>query len=129
MPREFTRRDRVADAIQRELAEIIRRELRDPRLNMTNVTGVDVSRDLAIAKVYVNFIEALDEKEQSTRVQVLSRAAGFLRSQLTSRMRLRATPKLSFFYDATGDRGRHLSALIDYAVAKDKRQADSEEEE
>lgn len=129
MPREFTRRDRVADAIQRELAEIIRRELRDPRLNMTNVTGVDVSRDLAIAKVYVNFIEALDEKEQSARVEVLSRAAGFLRSQLTSRMRLRATPKLSFFYDATGDRGRHLSALIDYAVAKDKRQAGSEEEE
>lgn len=128
MPREFTRRDRVADAIQRELAEIIRRELRDPRLSMTNVTGVDVNRDLAVAKVYVNFIEAVDEKEQSARVEVLTKAAGFLRRQLTSRMRLRAIPKLSFFYDATGDRGRHLSALIDYAVASDQRQAGSEEE-
>lgn len=119
----------MADAIQRELAEIIRAELRDPRLGMTNVTGVDVSRDIAVAKVYVNFIETLDEQEQSARVEVLTRAAGFLRSQLTRRMRLRSVPKLSFFYDATGDRGRHLSALIDYAVARDKRQAGSEEED
>ena len=96
----------MADAIQRELAEIIRAELRDPRLGMTNVTGVDVSRDIAVAKVYVNFIETLDEQEQSARVEVLTRAAGFLRSQLTRRMRLRSVPKLSFFYDATGDRGR-----------------------
>ncbi|MBL4568807.1 MAG: 30S ribosome-binding factor RbfA, partial [Flavobacteriaceae bacterium] len=102
MPREFKRSDRVADAVQRELADLIRSEIRDPRLAMINVTGVDVTRDLAEAKVFVNFIEQLDDKEHDERTAVLNKAAGFIRSQLMRRMRLRATPKLTFFYDATG---------------------------
>ena len=129
MPREFKRSDRVADAVQRELADLIRREIRDPRLAMINVTGVDVTRDLAEAKVFVNFIEPLDDKEHDERTAVLNKAAGFIRSQLMRRMRLRATPKLKFFYDATGDRGRHLSALIDYAVAQDQHSTKNEEGE
>jgi ribosome-binding factor A len=129
VPREFKRSDRVADAVQRELADLIRREIRDPRLAMINVTGVDVSRDLAEAKVFVNFIEPLDDKEHDERTVVLNKASGFIRSQLMRRMRLRATPKLNFFYDATGDRGRHLSALIDYAVAQDQQTTKHEEDE
>lgn len=129
MPREFKRSDRVADAVQRELADLIRREIRDPRLAMINVTGVDVTRDLAAAKVFVNFIEDLDDKEHVERTAVLNKAAGFIRSQLMHRMRLRITPKLTFLYDATGDRGRHLSALIDYAVAQDQRPDEQEEDE
>ncbi len=129
MPREFKRSDRVADAVQRELADLIRREIRDPRLAMINVTGVDVTRDLASAKVFINFIEALSDQEHTERTAVLNKAAGFIRSQLMHRMRLRVTPKLTFLYDATGDRGRHLSALIDYAVAQDKRPEESDEEE
>ena len=123
MPREFSRSERVADAVQRELAELVRQEIRDPRLAMINITGVDVSRDLAVAKVFVNFIEKLDDEEHTKRLAVLNKAAGFLRSQLMKRMRLRATPQLKFFYDNTGDRGRHLSALIDYAVAQDNHSA------
>ena len=129
MPREFKRSDRVADAVQRELADLIRREIRDPRLAMINVTGVDVTRDLAEAKVFVNFIEQLDDKEHDERTAVLNKAAGFIRSQLMRRMRLRATPKLKFFYDATGDRGRRLSALIDYAVAQDQQSTKNKEGE
>ena len=128
MPREFSRSDRVADAVQRELADMIRQELRDPRLSMINVTGVDVSRDITAAKVFVNFIEELDDDEHTLRIAVLNKAAGFLRSLLMRRMRLRVTPRLTFFYDDTGDRGRHLSALIDYAVAQDH-QSDSTEED
>ncbi|PCH50818.1 MAG: ribosome-binding factor A [Cellvibrionales bacterium] len=129
MPREFKRSDRVADAVQRELADLIRSEIRDPRLAMINVTGVDVTRDLAEAKVFVNFIEQLDDKEHDERTAVLNKAAGFIRSQLMRRMRLRATPKLTFFYDATGERGRKLSALIDYAVAQDQHSTKNEEGE
>ncbi|MBV1931659.1 MAG: 30S ribosome-binding factor RbfA [Porticoccaceae bacterium] len=129
MPREFKRSDRVADAVQRELADLIRREIRDPRLAMINVTGVDVTRDLAAAKVFVNFIEDLDDKEHVERTAVLNKAAGFIRSQLMHRMRLRVTPKLTFLYDATGDRGRQLSALIDYAVAQDQRPDEQKEDE
>ncbi|RLA45444.1 MAG: 30S ribosome-binding factor RbfA [Gammaproteobacteria bacterium] len=128
MPREFSRSDRVADAVQRELADMIRQELRDPRLSMINVTGVDVSRDITAAKVFVNFIEELDDDEHTLRIAVLNKAAGFLRSLLMRRMRLRVTPRLTFFYDDTGDRGRHLSALIDYAVAQDH-QSDAEGED
>ena len=129
MPREFKRSDRVADAVQRELADLIRSEIRDPRLAMINVTGVDVTRDLAEAKVFVNFIEQLDDKEHDERTAVLNKAAGFIRSKLMRRMRLRATPKLTFFYDATGERGRKLSALIDYAVAQDQHSTKNEEGE
>jgi ribosome-binding factor A len=119
MPREFKRSDRVADALQRELASLIREEVRDPRLAMINVTGTDVSRDISFAKVYVNFIAPLDEREQVERLALLNKAAGFIRSRLMKRMRLRVTPRLNFCYDDTGQRGRHLSALIEYAVAQD----------
>ena len=128
MPREFSRKDRLAEAVQRELAELIRHEVRDPRLALINVTGVEVSRDFSSAKVFVNFIEPLEEQEHRERIAVLNKASGFLRSQLMHRVRLRITPKLTFFYDDSGDRGRHLSALIDSAVAKDHSASEEQED-
>ncbi|WP_461517800.1 30S ribosome-binding factor RbfA [Porticoccus sp.] len=120
MPREFTRNDRVADALQRELAQLIRDEVRDPRLGLVNITAVEVVRDLSSAKVFVNLVGA-DSAEQSEKAaELLNGAAGFLRTHLAKRMQLRITPRLRFIYDLSGKRGQELSALIEYAVNRDK---------
>lgn len=133
MPREFGRSERVADAVQRELADLIRQEIRDPRLALVNITDVEVSRDLAVAKVYVNFIKPIADPVQAdsdinTRVAVLNKAGGFLRSQLARRVHLRVTPRLTFVYDNTGDKGQHLAALIERAVARDQTSSTNREE-
>ena len=120
MPRDFNRADRVADAIQRELAELLRSEIRDPRLEMVNITAVEVSRDMSAARVYVNFIIAKDEREKDEAIDALNKAAGFLRTRLARLIRLRVVPGLRFFYDGSGERGRRLSALIDDAVSQDR---------
>lgn len=122
MPKEYSRTQRIADMIQRELSELIRNEMRDPRVSLTSITGVEVSRDLAHAKVYVNFIAP--EKEASDHqqaVKVLNGAAGFLRSRLARTVELRTTPALRFIYDATSEQGQKVSALIDYALQRDQR--------
>ena len=105
MPREFTRAERVSDAVQQELAVLIRDEVRDPRVGMVSVTDVDVSRDLAYAKIHDQAVRALNG------------AAGYLRKLLAASIKLRVTPKLTFIYDESGRRGQHLSALIDYAMS------------
>jgi ribosome-binding factor A len=120
MPREFTRNDRVADALQRELAELIRDEVRDPRLGLVNITAVEVSRDLSSAKVFVNLVGAESAEQSEAAAELLNGAAGFLRSQVAKRMQLRITPRLRFIYDLSGKRGQELSALIEYAVNTDK---------
>jgi len=120
VPREFTRAERVADALQRELAVLIREEMGDPRVNFVNITAVDVSRDLAAAKVHVNYVQAREKAERLAGVKVLNGAAGFLRTKLAKRMQLRIIPSLTFIYDDSGRRGQELSALIDTALAADK---------
>ena len=124
MPREFSRSERVADALQRELAQLIRTEVNDPRVDMVNVTGVDVNRDLAVAKVYVSFIDDREDKAIADAVAALNGAAGYLRSQLASRMSMRSVPSLKFFYDRTAKTGQYLSALIDQAIASDTASGD-----
>jgi len=119
MPREFTRNDRVSDALQRELAELIRDEVRDPRLTMVNILAVEVNRDLSNAKVYVSFVGTDSEDESKEAAGVLNGAAGFLRSLLAKRMQMRTTPRLHFIYDPSSKRGQDLSALIDSAVSTD----------
>lgn len=120
MPREFTRKDRVSDALQRELAELIRDEIRDPRLAMVNITAVEVNRDLANAKVYVTYVGSFSEEESLQATEVLNGAAGFLRTRVARQMQLRITPHLRFIYDHSGKRGQDLSALIEHAVHTDK---------
>lgn len=116
---------RVADQIQRELAELVRTELKDPRVGMITLTGVDVSPDLAHAKV---FFSTLSEAGRAETLQGLKRAAGFLRSQLGRRLSTHNIPELHFQFDPTVERGMQLSALIDRAVADrapdDERPAD-----
>ena len=117
MPREFTRAERVSDAVQQELAVLIRDEVRDPRVGMVSVTDVDISRDLAYAKIHVTFVGDRDQEEIDQAVRALNGAAGYLRKLLAASIKLRITPKLTFIYDESGRRGQHLSALIDYAMS------------
>ncbi|WP_421621054.1 30S ribosome-binding factor RbfA [Alkalilimnicola ehrlichii] len=125
MPREFPRTRRVGEQIQRELAELIRDELRDPRLGMVTVSEVTVSRDLAHAKVFVTALGGSDEDNAKT-VEVLTRAAGYLRKLLGQRLRIRQVPALHFQHDTAFDRGDRLSRLIDEAVEEDRQQHDDD---
>ncbi len=111
----FARTDRVAQQMQRELAELVRLELNDPRVRLLTITGVEVAGDYSHAKV---FFTRLDGKNSEAQ-EGLERASGFLRSQLARSLKLRIMPQLHFVYDASVERGSHLSQLIDQAVASD----------
>lgn len=131
------RAQRVADQIQREIAVLIQTEVNDPRIGMVSVTAVEVSRDLSYAKIYVTVLNSLsdggavnsstlsapgqlDKLEIDENLKALNNATGFLRSLLAKRLILRSVPKLRFYYDGSVERGRHLSELIDQAIAADR---------
>ena len=120
MPREFTRAERVSDAIQQEVSVLICDSIRDPRVGMVSVTDVEVSRDLAYAKVHVTFVGEKSEEEIKGAIRALNGAAGYLRKLLASSIKMRKTPQLTFLFDESGRRGQQLSALIDYAVSSEK---------
>ena len=104
------RPQKLGDLIQRDLSELLARELRDPRVGMLTITSVDVSPDLSHAKVFFTLLQK-DKLEDTLRG--LKRSAGFLRSQLARRIKLYTTPELRFVYDESVERGDHLSRLID----------------
>ena len=122
MPREFTRSERVSDAIQQEVSVLICDSIRDPRVGMVSVTDVEVSRDLAYAKVHVTFVGEKSREEIEEAIRALNGAAGYLRKLLASSIKMRKTPQLNFLFDESGRRGQQLSALIDYAVSSEKNQ-------
>ena len=104
------RPQRVADQIQRELSLLLSRELRDPRLGLVTLTGVDVAPDLSHAVVYFTCLEAAQVEPAAAALQ---HAAGYLRSHLAKRIKLYTTPELRFRHDESVARGAHLSQLID----------------
>ena len=115
MPKDYPRGRRIADQIQRELSEIIRMELKDPRVGLITITDVEVTQDNEHAKV---FFTALGEPvQQEAAERALNHAAGFLRSSLAKVMKLRTVPQLRFNYDISVERGVRLSNLIDEAIA------------
>jgi ribosome-binding factor A len=117
MAKEYPRHERIGEQIQRDLSELIRKEIKDPRMSpIVTVAEVKVSADLGRASVYVTVL--VDKGKAS--VDVLNRASGFLRGLLGQRLRLRTIPHLHFIYDTTAERGARLSALIDRAVAADR---------
>lgn len=119
MAKDSSRTRRVAEQIQRELAELIQLELKDPRVGLVTLTDVEVTPDYAHAKV---FFTLLGGEEHSAPVMAgLQHAAGFLRSQLAHRMKLRMMPQLHFVYDVSVERGMRLSHLIDEAVASESK--------
>jgi ribosome-binding factor A len=112
----------VADQIQRELSDLIRNELKDPRVPaLVTVAAVEVSKDLGHARVYVSMFDAPDRDEA---VDALNNAAGFLRGQLGARIRMRTVPMLHFRYDDVQEHGAQLSNLIDSAVSSNTTSAD-----
>lgn len=119
MPRDYPRSRRIADQIQRELSEIIRLELKDPRVGMVTLTEVEVSHDQSHARVF--FTSMGDDVAETLRG--LQHATGFLRSELAHRMKLRVVPQLQFKFDESVERGMRLSSLIDAAVADDAAKA------
>jgi ribosome-binding factor A len=123
MPREFSRGRRIADLIQKELAVLVQREMKDPRLGMITINDAKVSRDLAYADVYFTM---LPEANAETAETVLNDAGGYLRSQLAKIMSTRTTPKLRFHYDSTIENGARMSRAIDKARARDEKPRDTE---
>lgn len=125
MPKDFSRTRRVGEQIQRELAILLQREVRDPRLSQVTISAVEVTRDLSLATVYFT---VLGEKENLPPIQqALEKASGFLRHALGERVVMRSLPHLKFVYDDSISRGATLSSLIDEAVAADrKKHQDSE---
>ncbi len=119
MAREYARTDRVGQQIQKEIAVILMREIKDPRLSMTTVSAVEVTRDLAYAKVFVTFFND-DADEIKASLEVLAEAEGYIRSLLGKRLRARIMPHLRFVYDSSMAEGVRMSALVDKAVASDK---------
>lgn len=113
MAKEFSRSDRVAEQIQRELADLLQFEVKDPRVGMVTLTAVEVSGDMAHAKIYYTAAQHTPALQKG-----LETTAGFLRSQLSKRLLLRTVPQLHFVYDASIDRGMRISRLIDDALAE-----------
>lgn len=120
MAREFSRTQRVGDYLQRELALLIQREMRDPRVGMVSITGVDVSRDLGHARVFFTLLEGDTEEEARATAEVLNGASGYLRSLLSREATMRSVPRLNFRFDSSVSRGRQLESLISAAARSDR---------
>lgn len=118
MGRNYSRVERVAEQIRRELAELVRTEVKDPRVGLATISAVEVSPDYTHAKVFFSTLSGAEAAESAR--DGLTRAAGYLRHALGQRVRLHHTPELRFVYDSSFDRGARLSQLIDEAVESDK---------
>lgn len=123
MPKDYSRSDRLASQVHRELSSLIRTSLKDPRLAQPSILDVQVTRDLSLAKVYFS---VLDPDNSVDTLKALNHAAGFLQRELGKVIKARITPKLSFIYDDTDIRGRNMDELIDSVIAKDKANSISE---
>lgn len=116
MPKDFPRSDRLASQIQRELASLVRNNLKDPRLSAPTILEVQVSKDLSQARVFFSVLDP-DDAEQS--LHALRHASGYLQREVSKVLKSRITPKLVFIYDDSDIRGRTMSELIDSVIARD----------
>ncbi len=112
MAKDFSRSHRVAEQMQRELADLLMFEVKDPRIGMITITAVEVTGDMAHAKIFYSAAKPSENMQNG-----LEKSAGFLRTQLAKRMLLRTVPQLHFVYDASIDNGMKMSQLIDEALA------------
>lgn len=119
LPQAGQRTTRVGDYLRESLAEIIRSQMRDPRVGMLSVNDVRVSRDLSYADVFVTSLQANDEESRRELIEVLERAAGFLRTAVARDSTMRTTPKLRFHYDQVAVDGDRMESLIRSAVEAD----------
>jgi ribosome-binding factor A len=129
LPREYPRARRVEEQLKRLLAELVRREVKDPRVGLITITSTEVSRDLTHADVYFTPFAGVGDAQAA--LEALQHAAGYLRHQVRNQMRLRVAPELVFRIDDSVERGARLSALIHDAVESDRRrhgESDPDEE-
>lgn len=119
MKKTSQRAHRVGDQIQRELAQLLRDEIKDPRVGRVTITAVEVSADLSHAKVFFTHLAGREHADEA--VKALQRTAGFLRSELSHRLSLYSVPQLAFVYDDSIESGMRLTQLIDDALAEDRK--------
>jgi len=117
MPKEFSRSQRVSEQIRRELAELIRLEVKDPRVGFITLTDVELTPDYAHAKVFFTSMQGQEGLDEILRG--LRRASGFLRRELGRRVRIHTLPELHFHYDSSVEQGSRMSQLIDEVVRED----------
>ncbi len=126
MARDYSRTERIADQLQRELAQLIQFEVKDPRLGMVTVSYVKVAKDLGFADVYITVLP-LNGKDEAEAIvdslKVLNSAAGFLRGELARNVKLRVMPQLRFHFDDTIERGRNLHHLIEATIREENQKA------
>lgn len=122
MPADFPRARRVGEQMRQELADILWREMKDPRVTGVTITAVEVAPDLEHAKIYFSLLTG--EAAEVTRA--LQKAAGYLRTELSHRLRLRSVPQLHFQFDESLERGNRISHLIDEAIAEDERHREND---
>ncbi|MBB1317971.1 30S ribosome-binding factor RbfA [Shewanella sp. SR43-4] len=119
MAKEFSRTRRIAQQLQQELAMVLQRDMKDPRIGFITVNDVDVSRDLSYAKVFVTFFEEDTELVQQ-KIDALTVAAPYVRTLVAGRMKLRVMPELRFIYDSSLVEGMRMSNLVTQVINKDK---------
>ena len=124
MPKEYSRSQRMAEQVRRELADLVREEIKDPRVHWVSFTAVKLSKDLSHAVVYVT---VMNDEDREQTLQALNNAAGFLRRQLSHRIRSRIVPHLKFIHDDSIERGTSMAALIAKARASDADATDDDQ--
>ena len=115
MPREFSRHQRLGNQLLRTLADLLRLEVKDPRVQGVALTDVDLSRDLSVARVYFSLLNP--EEDPAEALEGLQRATGFLRGRLGKALKVRHVPELRFAHDDSAEEGVRLSALIEQTVS------------
>lgn len=119
MAKEYSRTSRVSQQVQKELARILQQEVKDPRIGMVTISGVDITRDLAYATVFVTFF-TIGEQTNDESLKGLNAASGYIRRLLGKAMRLRIVPEVRFCFDETLTEGLRISELVSGAVKNDK---------
>ena len=119
MAKEFSRTRRIAQQLQQELAQVVQRDMKDPRVGFVTVNDVDVSRDLSYAKVFVTFFEE-DKDVVQEKLNALISAAPYIRTLVAGRMKLGVMPELRFIYDSSLVEGMRMSNLVSQVINQDK---------
>ena len=118
----FARSDRVSGLIQKVLSEILQKEIKDPRLKMTTITDVEVSRDLKRARIF--FTTPNGDRKKEAAIKGFNSAQGFIKRTLADKLNLKYMPDIKFFYDESIEYGSHIDSLI--KLTKEKNGTDSD---
>lgn len=129
MAREFSRTARVSQQLHKEIANILNHEFKHqvPEIGMVTVSGVEVSRDLAYAKVFVTFLE-MDEAKNKASMKMLDEGKSFVRGLLGRRVKMRNTPALRFIQDSSITEGMRISNLVSQVRREDAKKSDEPED-